>query len=74
LCITNGLTKIISGLLLCPYLFFSFPHCSIIEGTIFSKNVIIAPLFFFTFFHYNSDFSMLRPTNIVWYETPLEQV
>ena len=48
------------------------PHCNIIEATVLSNNVgVVQFFFFFTFIHYNPVFSMLGPTNLVWYETRL---
>ena len=42
------------------------------KATVLSNNVgVVQFFFFFTFINYNPAFSMLGPTNIVWYETRL---
>ncbi|KAK1692103.1 hypothetical protein QYE76_008800 [Lolium multiflorum] len=79
-CISNGPTKIISGLITC--LFFTFPFTfpftfSILHESITEmiKIVVIDEIIpFFIFFHYNPSFSMLGPTIIAWHETLPKQV
>ncbi|KAK1694281.1 hypothetical protein QYE76_010978 [Lolium multiflorum] len=78
-CISNGPTKIISGLITCLFLItfpFTFPTFSIIHESITEmiKIVVIDVIPFFIFFHYNPSFSMLGPTIIAWHETVPKQV
>ncbi|KAK1610216.1 hypothetical protein QYE76_033889 [Lolium multiflorum] len=74
-CISNGPTKIISGLITC--LFFTFPTFSILHESITEmiRIVFIDDIIpFFIFFHSNPSFSMLGPTIIAWHETVSKQV
>ncbi|KAK1644968.1 hypothetical protein QYE76_062773 [Lolium multiflorum] len=77
--ISNGPTKIISGLITCLFLItfpFTFPTFSIIHESITEmiKIALIDVIPFFIFFHYNPSFSMLGPTIIAWHETMPNQV
>jgi hypothetical protein len=73
-CISNGPTKIISGLIMC--LSFSFPFSFSHESiTIFRElRIVVSILFFFIVFHCNPSFSVLGPTIVAGHEIMLKQV
>ncbi|KAK1698175.1 hypothetical protein QYE76_014872 [Lolium multiflorum] len=80
-CISNGPTKIISGLITClfftfPFTFpFCFPSFSILHESITEMIRIVVIIPFFIIFHSNPSFSMLGPTIIAWYpDDPYDRV